>query len=231
MLYQDYSHFHFQYQFFVDFYHPLVSIDDLCYKKKHNLITNNHKRRINIYPILDRSFISRFSNNWFNDELRSPDWNGLVVVGMFWLLLLLNNGAVEVFLLADTEVGWRISSKKFAKIINKTSYSYCSIENIFQTINTDVLNMLQHLRNYLLLDLMLSMSELLPLFKGKNNISQIFIWLFNRRRKIKQILLTFRYGCIQNSVEWWLLKCRKCILIIIKKWIIWCLWWWRSQWE
>jgi hypothetical protein len=61
--------------------------------------------------------------------------------------------------------------------------------------------MLQHLRNYLPLDLMLSMSELLPLFKGKNNISQILIWLFNRRRKIKQIF-DLLFGTEVSKTVW-----------------------------
>ncbi len=64
-----------------------------------------------------------------------------------------------------------------------------------------MLNMLQHLRNYLPLDLMLSMSELLPLFKGKNNISQILIWLFNRRRKIKQIF-DLLFGTEVSKTVW-----------------------------
>lgn len=50
-----------------------------------------------------------------SDVLRSPVWSGLVVVvGM--LVVLLNNGAIVVgFLFVVAEVGWRISSKKFAK--------------------------------------------------------------------------------------------------------------------
>jgi len=79
-------------------------------------MNNNHQsKKTNLYPIFDRSFISRFSNNWLSDEFRSPAWSGFVVVGMFWLVL--NNGAVVVFLFDDTEIGWRISSKKLAKII------------------------------------------------------------------------------------------------------------------
>ncbi len=47
---------------------------------------------------------------------------------MFWLVL--NNGAVVVvFLFDDAEVGWRISSKKLAKIINKNDFLFFLIKD------------------------------------------------------------------------------------------------------
>ena len=74
-----------------------------------------------LYPIFDRSLMSRFSSNWFNDELRSPVWSGFVACGMFWLVA--NNGAAAGPLPPDIEVGWRISSKKFAEMSGRKGQS------------------------------------------------------------------------------------------------------------
>jgi hypothetical protein len=68
---------------------------------------NDPKKEI-FYPIFERSFISKLSINWLSDELRSPDWSGLVTTGLF-----VTNGTVV--LLVVVEVGWRISSKRFSK--------------------------------------------------------------------------------------------------------------------
>lgn len=110
--YPEYSSSSLPFQSSVDSYYPHWTIGDPFYRSKLFFRELSFVEKTS-YPIFEWSFISRFSKRWFNDEFRSPDCNGLFINGG-------GGGAVGrlvIFKLlaeVEVEVGWRISSKKFA---------------------------------------------------------------------------------------------------------------------